>query len=540
MAETTVIREFLVALGFKNDEPALKKFTESIEHATKLVFGLATTIEATAITVAYGVQKLASNMEKVYFASVRTGASATNLVAFDRAAQNLGASAGEAQGAVESLASQLRRNPAGTEGLLRSLGVQTRDAKGQLRDTVDLLTELGKQLANRPTYLAMQYGTMFGISDNMVLALRNGDFARQLAEMQHVLKDSGLDSASKDAHELENNLRLLGTRFDAIKAQVGEGVFKALKPQLDELNTWIESHQEEIQEGVTNFTKGVVVAGKIILPLLADIGTGWANIYSWVKGLGEKVVDLLPTSLVDLIGGATSKLFEKLGIKDQVDDILKGDGSDSAGKSGPSAAGAPSGTSTNASRPRTRKTPASQWIEDMMHGVVSKAAIAMQYLQQHGRSREEAAGILANLNDESSLNENAVGDHGHAFGIAQWHKAGQDAFKRWAGIDIRDSTFMQQLAFLEHDIEGNKQLEAALRRAASSAGQSASVFSRMYERPFDADGAAARRSEAAVTIAQTNNFNVQGGDPTTVAKAVAAEQGRVNSDLTRNFRVVVQ
>jgi hypothetical protein len=118
---------------------------------------LVTTISASALTVSVGVSALASKLENLYFVSKRTGAAASSLKAFDFAARNLGVSTESAFGAVENLAKFLRNNPAG-EGYLATLGVQTRNANGELRDTVDILSDLGAELAKKPTWLASQYG----------------------------------------------------------------------------------------------------------------------------------------------------------------------------------------------------------------------------------------------------------------------------------------------------------------------------------------------------------------------------------------------
>ena len=52
--------------------------------------------------------------------------------------------------------------------------MQTRNANGELRDTVDIMSDLGGALAKMPTYRAAQYANIFGIDENLMLAMRNG------------------------------------------------------------------------------------------------------------------------------------------------------------------------------------------------------------------------------------------------------------------------------------------------------------------------------------------------------------------------------
>ena len=146
MAQAEVIREFLVSLGFKTDQKSLKDFTSGIENATKSVVKLVTAISGAALTVGAGVAAFASNLEALYFAAMRTGNSATGIKAFEKAMANFGASSGEALSSIQALANFMRYTP-GSEGFIRSLGVSTRDANGKLRETVDIMTDLGQVLA---------------------------------------------------------------------------------------------------------------------------------------------------------------------------------------------------------------------------------------------------------------------------------------------------------------------------------------------------------------------------------------------------------
>src|SRR6185312_10695060 len=159
MAESSVIREFLVSLGFKADEGALQKFERGIEQATTAVIRLGAAVEGTAVAVIGGVAKFASNFEQLYFASRRVHASATNIKAFGLAARNFGASAEEAQGSIEGLAQALRENP-GNAGLLQGMGVSLTDAHGKARDLTDVMADLGKSFASEPLFVAEQRAAM--------------------------------------------------------------------------------------------------------------------------------------------------------------------------------------------------------------------------------------------------------------------------------------------------------------------------------------------------------------------------------------------
>ncbi|MCO1382573.1 mannosyl-glycoprotein endo-beta-N-acetylglucosamidase [Burkholderia multivorans] len=270
MADSVVIREFLVALGFRVDEKGLKNFKEGVEGTTKGVKQLIATVSGAALTVSAGVAAFASKLERLYFVSQRTGASAANLRGFEFAARNMGVSAEAATGSIENLARFLRNNPAG-EGYLATLGVQTRKANGELRDTVDIMSDLGKSLANKQTWLASQYGNILGIDENLLLAMRNGDFERFLKQYREMSQTTGLDKAADDSHKFMTQLRGLGTTFENLGIRVEGAMLQKVGPQLERFQRWMEEHGDEIANRVADIANAFLRAADTIGPPLGKL-----------------------------------------------------------------------------------------------------------------------------------------------------------------------------------------------------------------------------------------------------------------------------
>ncbi|WP_321789247.1 mannosyl-glycoprotein endo-beta-N-acetylglucosamidase [Burkholderia pyrrocinia] len=289
MADSVVIREFLVALGFKVDEKGLKNFKEGVEGTTKGVKQLIATVSGAALTVSAGVAAFASKLERLYFVSQRTGASATNLRGFEFAARNMGVSAEAATGTIENLARFLRNNPAG-EGYLATLGVQTRNANGELRDTVDIMSDLGKSLANKPTWLASQYGNILGIDENLMLAMRNGDFEKLLAQYREMSKSTGLDKAADDSHRFMTQLRGLGTSFENLGIRVEGAMLQKIGPQLDRFQRWMDEHGDEIANRITDVANAVVKAAAAMGPPLAWLADKFVELDRGTDGWSTKIL----------------------------------------------------------------------------------------------------------------------------------------------------------------------------------------------------------------------------------------------------------
>ncbi len=82
---------------------------------------------------------------------------------------------------------------------------------------------------------------------------------------------------------------------------------------------------------------------------------------------------------------------------------------------------------------------------------------AMSYFQNQGWSREQAAGIVGNLLRESHIDPGSVQNNGSGpgYGIAQWdnkYKREDDFKKQNKDQDIHQSTFEQQLKFVQHEL----------------------------------------------------------------------------------------
>ena len=109
---------------------------------------------------------------------------------------------------------------------------------------------------------------------------------------------------------------------------------------------------------------------------------------------------------------------------------------------------------------------------------------AMKFFQDRGYTKEQAAGIVGNLQAESgkTMKTNALGDNGKAYGIAQWHPDRQKNFEKQFGHPIQESTFYEQLSFVDWELNHTEGKAGARIRQAKTAEESAKTFDSMYER----------------------------------------------------------
>lgn len=236
-----VVRDFLVSLGFDTDNSGLanmKSAMDGIEWKAKALNGA---LMALATGAVVAVRQTASELDKLYFSSQRIGASVTNINAYGNAIAQLGGSAEGAVGSLESLAEKIRNSP-GYEGQIKSLGVSTRDANGQMRDRVEVMKDLSGVLAKMPAYQANAYANSLGIDQKTLLAMRDGKFISNMEKYQKIQKELGMnDDLAKSGNEFMTEYRdltmMTKTGFQVIVMQAG----KALIPILRLLNQLIQA-----------------------------------------------------------------------------------------------------------------------------------------------------------------------------------------------------------------------------------------------------------------------------------------------------------
>lgn len=318
-AET--IREFLVALGFKVDQPTLKKFEDVMTSATLKAHVMADAFVGMAKALAENIQHATKDLENLYYTSLRVGSSATNLKALTQASQDFGVSAEEALGNIEALAQALRTDP-GTEAFINHLGVKTREVNGELRDTVEVANDLGKALAKRPDYMAQQLAELIGLTYKFQRMVRDPGWLSDLEKHQRLLEHGGYDQAAKDAALLQQQFRELQDRWDALKTRFAVNLFEPLISGFETLGKWLDQHAPEIETHIANIKNAVSTDFGIIGQVLTKSFEGWEKLYELIKGIVIFVNSSFPklASLISNTFGLATNPFmwmlDKLGLKD--------------------------------------------------------------------------------------------------------------------------------------------------------------------------------------------------------------------------------
>ncbi len=126
----------------------------------------------------------------------------------------------------------------------------------------------------------------------------------------------------------------------------------------------------------------------------------------------------------------------------------------------------------------------------------------MGYWMQQGYSKDQAAGIVANMQRESGGDPAASGDGGKAHGLFQWHKGRRDSILKGTGIDVWTASRSDQMRAAAWEMKnGNTGFSDSTYRGMTGANNAGAYFSSHFERPGDKYGEMMLRGQNALSLA---------------------------------------
>lgn len=291
MADT--IRDYLVSLGFDIDGAGQAKFEATLKGVAANVVKLGALVESTGLAIVGFTASIANGLDKLYWAAERTGASVNGIKALGYAASQTGSSAEAAQNSLESLARFMRSNP-GAEGFLNRLGVQTRDASGQMRDMSAIFTGVGQRLSTMPYYRANQFAQMLGIDENTLMAMRRG-MSGFTAEYQSMMQKTGFDAdrAAQQSNKFMTSMRNFVSLLGILRDKVGSNLAGGLSGTLNNLNKQMLENWPKIEGVVTKIVKGVLFAADVITQMAWRVSQAVGGLIEWFKKLPPDIQQLI-------------------------------------------------------------------------------------------------------------------------------------------------------------------------------------------------------------------------------------------------------
>lgn len=304
MSDDNVLKEFLIALGFKVDDATYRKFTEILGSTDNFVKNLAASAGGAVTAVDTLVTRVASGMEQVYYSSQRFRTTAQNIQGLGYAFKQIGLNSDQAIQSVGGLANAILKNP-GLNGWLSNAGINPSEDRSQM------LLDLYQRWKSMPTYQAFQEGGLFGQDQNTMLAVLQGydKIGDKLADYKNKLDGSGVDpqKLAQESMEFDNQLSALQTSIGLLKESIAgdfivplTAALKTFDDILTRFEHWNKDHGISIPGlGTVHPASASAAGGGILAGLAAKWGIG--KLWGQVTGANTKkiVEDAVKSALKD-------------------------------------------------------------------------------------------------------------------------------------------------------------------------------------------------------------------------------------------------
>ncbi|MFY3145752.1 phage tail tip lysozyme [Achromobacter xylosoxidans] len=512
----------------------------SIIPGMSALVGLAGAAGVGALAQRWG--DLGSSLQRT---SRQLGMSTRGLQAWHYAAKRAGVTAEQFDQSMLSSQNTIREAAFGANPqammLMQRLGVRiSRGKDGQIdyeRTQHDILSALGKiknPAGQRTAADALGMGALLPM-------IQRGTFDADRAEAGkrgYIFGEDAIERASA----FQDKINGLKSSTGALANTIGDKLIPVLTPMIEKLTSWLDENRvniaDRLADAVGKLTSWITSidwgAWYDRVNKIADAFGGWGNVLAGIVAIK------FAATLADW-GLAIGALVTSLTAAEAAAAALKATagGSAAAGAAGAAGAGAAASRAPWLARflnPYAVGAGALFYSKDLNAGEDATLASARraqgksyltpgeyapggtsdpkileiaQKFMGMGWTKEQAAGIAANILQESGGNPYSVGDGGKAYGIGQWHPDRQEDFKRVFKRDIRDSTLDDQLKFFDWELRngpGQQRVAGDLLARATDANRAAAIVSQYHERPKDVEGEKYKRGIMADRI-----FGAMGG-----------------------------
>jgi hypothetical protein len=299
-----ILKEFLVKLGFQVNEASLTKFYSATTSASAKVALLGSAVTAAAGVVFAGVNKMAEELDKVGDVAARIDLTADSIFRLGFAASQNDSDIETVTASLEGLAKTagLAANGLGRgREVFQKLGINVKDSNGKLKNTAELMSEVGAAI--KPLEKGEQLALLerLGIDRSLVGTLTS-DLSALSAEYDRINRAAGFvpEEATKDAGKFVDALAklkfVLGTlaksvaskffaRFTAGFKEFQEILIRNMPNIISVINGFIGFILSAFSVVFGVFSAAVNVFGPVISKIIEWVSTLWAKMGFLEKGI---------------------------------------------------------------------------------------------------------------------------------------------------------------------------------------------------------------------------------------------------------------
>jgi len=285
------IQEFLVGLGFKVDQSSFKQFNSGVKSASKRIAGLGATVTAVKGLVSKFIEKTASDFNQIQLLSERVNTTAESI-------SRLGFVASVTGSSVEAVRSSLDRfnRTAGEAALgigrgalaFREIGISARDSNGQLKDTSTLMADVGKKIKGFTAQKQVAVLERLGIDPTLVKALTS-DVSDLNDEFNKTFSSVGIDinKAGKQSEAFIDSVTRIKFAFSTVLGAISLKFMPQVKADIDALRKFMLDNGPKIVNAISPIVDQVLRISSVFVLVVQKIGFLSGIIIKWFNKLNE-------------------------------------------------------------------------------------------------------------------------------------------------------------------------------------------------------------------------------------------------------------
>ncbi|WP_285907926.1 hypothetical protein [Pseudodesulfovibrio pelocollis] len=306
-----VLKEFLTRLGFEVDEAGMKKFNSSLASSTTRALAFGAAVKAAATGIYWGLYKIAEEQDALLKISESTGTAVSSLEEMGYVAEQTGASTDKLHSSLANLQAKMAEATLGRGGIefFQRLGIRVKDTNGQLRDTMEVLSDVGERIKGMDRGRQEMFLNQLGIDRDLVSMLTS-DVDGLREAYREMFAASGMD-AQKSAEASRGfvaEVKSIKTVLMMLAKSVGLGVITRMQADIVRFRKTI----------IENFKRISITFQKIIALIMnisGAISTLVMRIFGWigvVVGWFSRLDDSVQKIILGILGFAAAWKFLNL------------------------------------------------------------------------------------------------------------------------------------------------------------------------------------------------------------------------------------
>lgn len=525
------------------------------------------------------------------------GMSTDTLSEWEGAAQRTGGSAAATAASFDNLTQQIQEFSLGKGGesikYFRALGVQIADASGKMRPMNDILLDLADKFSHMDPRQAITFGRAIGLDDGTINLLEKGRAGVEALLAAQKRLGVANDADGQRAQQLQNSLLDLQQAVTSLGRTILNDLSPTVIQILSAMDDWIQKNREWLASQITayliQFREKAVELFEYLKTVdwskvIADAKDFAASVWEIIKQINdlvEKTTGWTKLAEVFFAAWAISKFAPLISAFTSIASLVLGVTTGVVGLT--TALAAPAllaglaalaiyeGISSGAGKEEldkekqlhdqnmkdhpeniigqdteTRSNPFLEWYRQKapswMGGAAKTTAQqdalskqAMDYFTSQGWTPQQSAGIVGNLQQESSFDEKAGAGTAHQ-GLAQWSSARQADIEAHFGKKLMSMSYAEQLAAVQWELTAGRYKNVGDKlHQATSYGESATIIDQRYESPGNYEYEDARRSANAGARLKAYQGNLStGAAPSAIRTGNTTTSSNSNSEVHVN------